>query len=857
MHKERRWIKITPDICQDLSFVQDLDLRYGSEPYSLTDYDIHNIIAVYDSLIRGTGDQAILGPTGFATMLLSSIVIAICLIHRSLKSQSEAMYKVLKKGDIVRLDGKRGQFIGVDPFEGSIDTRPKIKIGFRGGLVVGLDLDQAWRLTKCAAGVSRIDRFDKKVPQTTSPHYILKEILGFKRNQIPPALKVKLPVVATKRESLLHYSNIFVGDQPCPTILPAGYYSRENHFERIGEDPLQREPVICFASEMEVAAGIANKHQGTAGIIVLDYSKLRGNLSRITDLQANNKRTVLISDISTIDKDDIGNLESLGFNITAWTPSTVRAANVKRISQHVSSAESVSNPFTRANCVLHNVAYGTSERLLVNSLEGETINAIGGKLRSISRQLSQTDAVSRFIMICYELLMQLRCLPLSLKQLNALGHSPQYLLDRLDELSVLDLYHVVPSAILPALLEIKEGLHHCMESHGNNHPKHAIFCESIRKLGVNDCLLVRNRREQRVLLDWFSKHADLDVLPFKVLTLTEALANRDPVEKCLTLGWYGRRYLKLRHSGFCAKETLIVYPFESEQKDIVVDKMSSYLRRISRGSSLSSGIARIDSGWPDLEECINRFAAQWEEHMFKGQPHMPTDQSLVHAVPVEFEEDYVAFITLGHNCRCLDEEEERIIAKKANELRPGDLLVFVKDSSDDIFDKLTELVKGSNPDIRKLTDLTNLWKDALSRYIQVHGLSLREFQQMLSNEGVKRTIPAIRAWLKEDCIGSEDEAIVAIALITQDRELNDKLDEVIAACTQIRSLHIRLGRYLARAIVASTTGGLLSEEEPLLQKVTNDLSSHAEVVSVRRIAATTASVPLNRANRLINKFLDI
>ena len=65
---------------------------------------------------------------------------------------------------------------------------------------------------------------------------------------------------------------------------------------------------------------------------------------------------------------------------------------------------------------------------------------------------------------------------------------------------------------------------------------------------------------------------------------------------------------------------------------------------------------------------------------------------------------------------------------------------------------------------------------------------------MLSNEGVKRTIPAIRAWLKEDCIGSEDEAIVAIALITQDRELNDKLDEVIAA-TQIRSLHIRLGRY--------------------------------------------------------------
>lgn len=837
-----------PHTRPDLFFIKDLDLRYDNEPYSLTDYDISNIIAIYDSILGDAGDQVILGPTGFVTMLLGSITCAVGLIYHRLKSQSDAMYKTLEEGDIVRLDGKRGQFIGVESFENSVDSRPKIKIKFRNNLVVGLDLDQAWRLTKCAPGIRGIDRFEKKVQQTARPDYILKELLGFKKNQIPPALNVKLPVVAMKRNSLLHYSNMSIGDLPCPSVLPAGYYSREDCFERIGKDPLQRDPIICFTSDIGVAAGIANNHQGTTGILVCDHCKLRGNLSCIADLRASNKRTVLLSGINALEKDDISNLESMDFKIVAWTPSALKDVNVKSISP----LGPVSNPLTGAGYLLHNVAYGETESLIVNSAEGDEIGVLRNKLYSMSRRMSHTDDIGRFFRISYGFLMQLACLPLSLQQLDMLGYTSEHLTDKLDELFIL-IYTTVPSSITSHLTEIREGIIRCMESHRDHHPKHEIFCKSIKELGGNDCILVKNNRFKRILIEWLAANAE----PIRVLTLGQALASDETIQDCLTLGWYGSKHARLKYSGFCRSETIIMYPFEDVWRADNLRGISNYLERISAQAKSVPGMERAEFTSPDLEEIIDRISADLGRSLLNQQSQFSDELSMVEAMPVEFEEDYVAFLTIGHNCRCLDEEGERIAVKKVTELQIGDLLVFVRDSAEDIFDKLTELVKRSNPDIKKQWDLVELWKDAFLRYMQIHNLSYREFQEILSQAGVERTVATIRTWGEKDLIGPEDDAIRAIARITQDPALNARLDDVLAACRQIKSLHIGLGRYLARAIVSSTASDSLPEEEPVLQQVAGDLSAHAEVVTIREIAAKKVSIPLNKANRLLNKFLDI
>jgi hypothetical protein len=828
----------------DLSFVSDLDLRYDGEPYRLTNYDVHNASAICRSILGRIGDQVILGPTSFSTMLLGAVICAVALIKQNLQSQSDAMYKLLKKGDIVLYKGKRGKYIGIG-YMG--ETQQKIKIEFKDNLIVGIDLDQAWQLTKCASGAKRVDKYDKKIAQhSKSPRHVLTELLGFKKSEMPPALNVRLPVVASKRDSNMHYSKMSIGDRPCTSILPAGYYSREDYYERMGNDPLRREPIICFTSSIEVATNIVRNHEDANGLIVCGYRKIRGNLSHIEDLRAIGKRTVLLSDIQTIDRDDLNKLDSMDFEITAWTPSNLKKVKVGP----VSSSSSSSNPLVRAAFSVRNAAHGRSERLIIESDEGDQIALIRDKLHRVSRTTSRCGHMDRFIGLAYGLLMQLTCLALSLEQLETLGYSCEPLIRRMNEL-LLDMYTSVPQDMISVLREILEELAICIERHRSDHPKHMAFCTAMAELDVEDCIVVRNNKYKRILGEWLAEYGESP----EVLTLQQALSSAKVTYNSLSPGWYGRRHAKLRYSGFCTNEKMILYPFEHTWEDANARDIAGYMRRITVRPVLRPKATQFRPS--DLEEFIDKISAEWGQS--RGETSIPLLESVseINATIVEFEEDWVAFLTEGYNCRCFNEEDETITLKKVSELDMGDVLIFVKDSSEDIFDKLTAMVKEANSEIKEQVELAEVWRHAFLSYTKSLNLSLTEFQRRLGQVGVKREVATIRTWGQKGCIGPEDDAIKAIARVTQNPELNAKLDEVMNACSQIRSLHIKLGRYLARSIVSSITGDMVLEDEPMLQQITNDLSKYAEIVTVRGMASEQARVPSNKANRLLSKFLDM
>lgn len=833
----------------DLSFVRDLDLHYDGEPYRLGDYDLRNAAVICNSILGDGGDQVILGPTSVSAMLLGSIICAFALINTGLQSQSEAMHKMLKKGDKVLLDGKRGEFVEVGFFEGgSSASRQKIKIQFR-DLLFGLDIDQAWRLTKCGPQTRRIDKFDAKIRhRQESPLNIMTELLGFKKNQIPPALNVKLLVVAEKRNSVAQYSKMFIGSVPCASILPAGYYSREDRYESIGEDPFYRDPIVCFVSSMEVAARVANSHPHVKGLLICGDRKLRGNLPYVANLQASGKRTVVLSDIRQFDRANIHRLDSMGFKVTAWTPTTLRKAGVREMSP----VTVPSNPLVRAGRILQNVAYGKRESLIVRSAEGDQVGFIRDKLFHILRTTSRTDHMARFTQFVYGLLTQITCMPLPLEQLDRPGYDYKQLIDTMNEL-IARMYTAVSVDVISLLREIREDTLRCIESHRHYHPKHAVFSKAVDELDDRDCILVRRKRDQSILDDWLTSKGKA----LRILTLTQALTSGDTVPRCLSLGWYGREHAKLRYSGFCGSESIIQYPFEQSWMGANSRDISAYMKRVSAPSASQSSYQKVQFTSPDLEELIDSLLAEWGRSGEERQSGIPGDLAVADAIAVEFDEECIAFLTSGYNCRCLDEEDEKITQKKVSELEIGDLMVFVKNSAEDIFDKLTDMVKENNSDIREQTDLAALWKRVLVHYIETNRMSFPEFQRLLSMAGVERSVTAIRVWQQEACIGPEDDALIAIAKVVQDPELNDRLKEVLAACRQIRSLHIRLGRYLARAIVSSAAGEQMSEDDWMLQGITQDLSKHAEVVAVRRIGQREVSVPSNKVNRLLDKFYDI
>ncbi len=829
-----------------LSFVKELDLSYNGELYPLTDYDIHNVGVVCDSICGDGGDQVILGPSSLVTLLLGSVVGAIASLDQRIRSQSEAMHKSLKPGDNVMLDGKYGEFLGVGSYEGgTYRLEPKLKIKFAQDMILGINIDQAWRLVKATPSRRRLDRYDKQVEQSTAPLFVLKNLLKFPRHQIPPVLKVKLPVVMAKRHVMEHYPNLSIGGFECAAVLPAAYFTQENRYERIGKDPLGREPVICFASELEVAAAITRNQPGAAGLLVGDPRKLKGNLSRIRDLQGIGKPTVVVSEVPRIETEDLGKLAVLGFHIQSWTPSAIKKAYrpTKMILERTQA-----DPFVRRDKILRNAARAASSIVAVESPIGEHLGLVLEKMHFLSKHMTQSNDFRHFFGIAYSFLMGRICLPLPLEQIKLLGHGYDVYLEQLHRLFVLLYTRASPEAAL-LLQKIFQGILDCCENHKNFHPKHEVFRESVEQLKAQDCVITRNAVEARILTRWLGPSRDV-----RVFSLQQALKSDKSVRNCLTLGWYGRSHAKLRYSGFCERDTVIGYSFERERKNTGLKHMQRQLKQLSSAAKPSVTGESLEAAF-DFEEVMRKLMSHWELSLPVQDLEDVENSQAVDGIPVMFEEDYVAVLAPGYNCRCLDEDKERIVVKKVSEIRRGDLLVFVKDSSDDIFDKLTDAIKERSPRLLQQVCLSQLWKRVLVDYFETNQVSLKAFQKCLRGLGVKRTLSAIRAWSGEDCIGPEDDALKAIAHIVNDAELTERLEDVIRACRRIRALHITLGRYLAKAIVSSAVSGASFGDDQVLTEVADDLSFYAEVVTVLEIGSEFVKVPSGQVNRLLDKFL--
>ena len=656
-----------------------------------------------------------------------------------------------------------------------------------------------------------------------------------------------------KKELLRHYPKISICEHLCPSVLPAGYYSAEGSLKLIRGDKLQREPVLCFTSDFEMAAHIANKHPCVAGVLVCDHRKLGGNLSRVVKLQANNIRTVLFTDTSILAGDKLKNLQSLNFKVTAWTPSAVRTISPKPIS----ATKRKSNPFEQAKHLVANMAQGKLQPLLVEDPMGEEIGSIWDKLHKLSIWLTRADDVTHFLNFCFGLIRRLTNMPFSLEQREHLKDSIHTKsLEKLTELT-LSLSTFIPYELISHVNEIHDGIIQCVNNHKHHHPKYGTFCQALKNLRTGDCILVRTKREKNVLSAWLAQYNSFPDSPLRILTLKQALKLNKPMENCLSLGWYGREHARLKYTGLFSSEKIILYPFEKKWMNTNSQYTADYFRRFAPTSS-KVGQSKIDIEFTPtgLEEVIDKIFARWEDSLSNQSSPSADDAAISEATIVEFEEDYMALLTSGYNCRCLNEKKEKIVVKKVAQLKPGDLLVFVKDSAEDIFDKLTELIKQSDKDIKDKADLVALWKRVFMDYMQIQEMSIAEFQKKLKQVGIERTTSTVRSWMDKGCICPEEDALRAIALIVQDAKLNSYLGKVIVACRQIRSLHGRLGKYLARMIVSATSGPLLVEESKL-QELLGDLSSYADVMEVCKKGRKKVLVPTNMTNRLLDKYSGI
>lgn len=823
-------------------------IKYNGFRGGFADHVSDVMDAIRDSVGRGRGLVA-LTPASLSATLIGAFLTGLVLARQrvaALPNDPFLIVEELVKGDIVSFRGLRGIFEGVGSFSGI--PEPKIKLRYRDGVLYGIDLHHVWEITKCGEDVQRPDKYearrDQPGPDALS---LLARILG-RPKRLPPRLGVQVVVVTTKQNAVRHFPALSYQGIACASILPTAYYRNLSSFERIGEDPLVREPVIRFFSNLDQAVQSVSESRDVAALLVHGIETLSGHVGRIEDLQSARIPVVIVGEAHKLDREDdllLTRLYAKGFRVTV-SPTRGSVSTVGRTPQ----AEGESRGILTEPIRVFNVATYTTEVSLVDNSVGQTIGHMRERLLVLRRQLPEIQELRVVLASLWAIVNALARLPLSNAYLRTLGVDYDEKLNWIcSKLPVL--YRMIPRERFDEIERFCRDLSECIAAHDQLHPKYDTFLARLKGLSDTGVVVVGTSSEREALAKWMTAQG----IGASVLAAKDLNRVSEPFSDCITTGWFSS-IEKLPLSGLVRRNVAIFYPYEKNVYEERERNLAAWLGRLSNGTlamnehSLFGESSRIEVSEFDMDRLMAEEADKStpETDPYPLNDRGPERATGVEALLVAFEEGFVAFLTPNHRCWCLDLDDERIFVKRPRELRPGDVLVFVKDSSSDIFDELISML-WAEAQVRQTVQKSRLWKEALERYMRQGDYTIAEIQDQLKRVGVERSAAAIRRWLVEDAIGPGKDVIRAIARLTQDAELNRHLPEVIKSCRRLRALHAALGRYLVRSIVTSTIDATVFDDA-LLARVAQDLSRHAELVTVRRVKENLVTISPGRANRL-------
>jgi hypothetical protein len=817
----------------DLSVLDRMRVAYDGHEYRLTDFDLHNLRLLGELFSAPENGVAVFSPVPAGLLVLTCVMLPAMVLKRSLKVRSQSTYKDLRKGDLVKLRGLVGRY-------GGVGEDGLISVWFAKGLRYGMPLEMAWKLTRYNGRVKALSRFDRRAKRDGSREVaVLQDILGLEEDELPPFFTSRLVVVADKRETYEHLMRVTVNGCPWSSVFPAAYHTKVDKRTSFGMDPLRRNPIILFTSRLDTALEL-NRSDKADVIAVMDSKRLVGYYLDLEKEMSGGTAVAIIGDSKRWARREIEQLRTSGFRVSVWSSGNARPLAIRRSD---TSAETVLH---RSSRVLRNLAWAKWSFLEVAPGGCANLNTCWKLVFDLARHSHSEDS-DQFISEARQLLLSLACLPIPRAHCRQLHVRDEGLLERLRSTGIRARTTVsdkTSTLIERIICSAEEALGSCYDSH----PKEERFLERAALLTDGGCVIARTGEDQHCLSEWLNAHD----LRTRVCRITEVFRRSIPGDTALLPGWWGGSQSRLEYSGLFAGHEIVAFQYEREWQGRQSENETRFLRDPS-SSSTKPGVV-MDAGHPDdLDEIIERVSSRVYHTAITTMGALAETEGVAQAIPVRFGSDFCAFLTPTHRCRCIDFDADRIVVKTPAELEPGDVLVFVKDSADDIFDRLVAAAREASPAMAETVRLAGLWKSALRESVAGGTPDVRTVQARLRAVGVKRSAAAIRRWLTdEDAIGPEDDALHAIAEFTGHAELRSRLEDVLFACRRLRALHVRLGRYLAAAIVSSVVGDDPDAEESLLASIVHDLSEHAEAVTVLSVAREAVEVPVSKVNRLLD-----
>ena len=210
------------------------------------------------------------------------------------------------------------------------------------------------------------------------------------------------------------------------------------------------------------------------------------------------------------------------------------------------------------------------------------------------------------------------------------------------------------------------------------------------------------------------------------------------------------------------------------------------------------------------------------------------------------------FFSKYYSAVVFDSMAGNVIEKSPEQLRPGDVLVFVKrdDYTKNIVDFIYErllrdgrLGQGAIEAYEK----SQYWKEALREYKETNGFTYRKVAQKMREAGNSMQEVTIRQWLIDDShiVGPRKERTMEyIAIVTQDPHLLADTHGFFEACGAVRHDRRKILELIAKAINDKLSGNI-PEEGSVLSIVYDNVDSLSETLELEYITELDESVNIN------------
>ncbi|MGG5461194.1 DrmE family protein [Clostridium sp. B9] len=228
---------------------------------------------------------------------------------------------------------------------------------------------------------------------------------------------------------------------------------------------------------------------------------------------------------------------------------------------------------------------------------------------------------------------------------------------------------------------------------------------------------------------------------------------------------------------------------------------------------------------------------------------------------IVFKDNNYAFLSENYTVNIIDRTKNDIVTKDINHIELGDEMIFVinnNGSTDIVKETISKLLENKEfgNEYNKYFENNMLWKNILNEYMKVNDFTFHDIANKFKICGQAIHPLTISNWINGNIVGPRDTKFLRyIAEITDDKELQENIDNIIVSCKQVRSIQSKVSRAIARVIINSVVTNDFKEEsiDRYVNSLIKDIDDYAYIGEVSHIKDINEEISGQFINRLTER----